>query len=247
MPRAAWVAAAAVAATAWSVANQGEYILVPSSIWHRPQHDHDDVHSPPHPPSPGFHDGLGFFHGQSGLTNKSSSGLLGRGGRGGHEGAFRGGGGMGQGQPTSLLAARAPLVMDGQGTALPAVMECPIAEPVTVMAWILAYSPYPHSQAIANANASLASLLPPPPPESALLSFGRPRPYRLHTNGSSSSAAITPAPGLHLSVGADPKFKGHMFFAGAADDRGRLTGFFSRQVLIGESKQAGPRMYFKRL
>lgn len=123
------------------------------------------------------------------------------------------------------------MVMDGQGTALPTVLDYPVVEPVTVTAWVLVYSPHP-----ANGSLAPGSLAPPPPPETALLSFGRPHPYppdeKANCSTDDKSVVIAPAPGLHLSVGGtDEALRGRLFFGGAMDDKGRLTGFFSREPL----------------
>ena len=182
-------------------------------------------------------------------------GLPGRGGGAGvHDGSGGklssrfGGDSTGKGldrPPTSLLAEGAPVVMDGRGTALPVVVEYGVAEPVTVMAWLLVYSPHVpvlggDGNGSSSSSNSSSSLRPPiKPAETALLSFARPRPYRLDDSSGDNATTITPAPGLHLSVGADEAFKGHLFYGGAADDRGRLTGFFSRQVREEDAKKSG--------
>ncbi len=121
-----------------------------------------------------------------------------------------------------------PVVMDGRGTALPVVTSYPAAEPLSVSAWVLVYSPpFVESSSDNSNNSSTVLPLSEPrlPRETALLSFGRPAtpPF----NSTQQHAYQLPAPALHLSVGNDPAYLGHLFFSATADVGGRLTGFFS--------------------
>lgn len=225
--RAALVAAAAAAAC-WGVARQGKQ----ARVWNM-RHVYPFPRLIANQPHTHSHTGLfDAFHGRGGGAGGVHDGSGKPSSRFGANGA---GGGMGR--PAALLAEGAPVVMDGRGTAIPFVVDYGVAEPVTVMAWLLVYSP--HAPSLVNSTgtgSSLSSsspLLPPiPPSETALLSFARPRPYRLGGDGTASgNLTIAPAPGLHLSVGAD-EARGYLFYGGASDDKGRLTGFFSRQPLL---------------